>query len=144
MNNKNIINKLVSCSTAGVTLQANYKAIVFHLTWKEMLLPENICSITNAQIFSIGAYYSHNMRNLNLNSILVNDSEIQDIRKVILAEVRSDIYLIVDVKTNKLETLSIKFLLNNTELLDDFTSIQSFFLGVRVGDIYDKTNIKLI
>jgi len=141
---KTVLYKIVSCNTAGIALQAVNKAIVFHLTWKELLLPENICSISNAQCFFLGTYYSHNMRDLNLNSILANDSEIKNVSKVILAEIRSNTYLLMDVKTKRLETLGLKFILENMELLNDFTSIQSFFIGVRIGDIYDKSNIKFI
>jgi hypothetical protein len=139
---KEVLYKVVSCNNAGVTLQAANKAVIFHLTWKEILLPENICSINKSQIFFLGTYYSHNMRNLNLNSILANDSEIKNITKVILSEIRSNVYLLMDVKTKKLETLSIKFILENMELLNDFTCVQSFFIGVRIGDIYDKSNLK--
>ncbi len=143
MNNKVVLYKVISCNNAEVTLQAVNKAVVFRLTWREMLLPENICSINNIQSFFLGTYYSHNMRNLNLTSILANDSEIRNVTKVILSEVRSKIYLIMDVKTKKLETLGLKFVLDNLELLNDFTSIQSFFMGIRIGDVYDKSNINL-
>ncbi len=142
MSTKAILYKIASCNNTGVTLQAINKASLIYLAWKEMLLPENICLLDNVQIFFLGTYYSHNMRNLNLAQILDKDYEIGSIKKIILAEVRSNAYLIMDVKTKKLETISLKFILDNTKLLNNFTSIQSFFLGARTGDMYDKTNFK--
>lgn len=142
--NKTILYKVVSCNNAGITLQSINKAAIFHITWKELFLPEYICATTNKQIFFLGTYYAHNLRNLNLHQLLNKDPEIKNINKIILAELKGDNYILMDLKTNKTETLSINFLLHNLGLLDDFTATQSFFLGARVGSIYDKSNLKTI
>ena len=82
----------------------------------------------------------HNMRNINLKSKLSKDPEILEIQKMILTEIRGGNYILLDLKTEKLETLSLKFLLKNIQLLESFTSAQCFFLGVRTGEFYDKSN----
>jgi len=140
--NKLILYKVVSCNVAGITLQSINKSTIFHVSWKEIFLPEYICTISNSQIFFLGTYYAHNLRNLNLESIFNIDSEIQNVKKLILSEIKTDNYILMDIKTNKIETLNLKFLLSNIELLNDFTSIQTFFFGIRAGSIYDKSNIK--
>lgn len=142
--NKTLLYKVVSCNNAGITLQNINKAVVFHVTWKELFLPDYICKIGNKQIFFLGTYYAHNLRNLNLYSLLNKDSETKDINKIILSEINQEDYVLMDVKTEKIETLNMSFLLYNLNLLNNFTSIQSFFLGVRIGSIYDKSNLKII
>ena len=102
--------------------------------------------VPNIQIFILGTYYAHNINNitkLNIYSIISQDSEIAKMSKMILSEIRGANMLLFDIKTNKLETMSIAFLLENLNLLNDFTSMQSFFLGVRAGAAYDQSNIKL-
>ena len=140
--NKTVLYRITNCTPDFITLQPMQKAALFNLTWKEIFLAENLCAIDNEQLFFLGTYYSHNMRNLNLNYIYQHDPEILQIKKVFLSESRNKTFILMDVKTTKIETLSTKFLLNNLDLLKYFTSLQSFFLGMRAGIIYDKTTIQ--
>lgn len=139
-----ILHKLASCSNDSITLQSCNKAVGFNLTWDEFLMPEYVRAINKDQVFFLGTYYSHNKRDmLNLTSKLSRDSEVADIKKLILTEIRGGNYLLLDVKTNKLETVSIKFIMTNLQLLEDFTAIQCFFLGIRAGSFYDKNSVLL-
>ena len=139
---KSILYKLTSCNNETITLQSSNKANIFNLSWEDVLMPEYIREISKHQIFFLGTYYAHNKRDmLNLTSKLSRDSEVINIKKIILSEIRGGNYLLLDVKTNKLETVSIKFIMNNLELLEDFTAIQCFFLGIRGGSFYDKYNL---
>ena len=140
--NKTLLYRIVNCTPDFITLQPIKKGALFNLNWKEIFLSENLCAINNDQLFFLGTYYSHNIRDLDLSYEYKHDPEILEIKKVLLSEIKDNIYILMDVKTNKIETLSIKFLLNNLDLLSDFTSLQAFFLGMRTGIIYDKTTIQ--
>lgn len=136
--------KVVSCNNETVTVQSTFKAAVLNLTWDEVLMPEYIKEIDKQQIFFIGTYYAHNKRDMkNLAAKLSHDSEVAEVEKLILSEIRGGNYLLMDVKTRKLETLSIKFIISNLHLLNSFTAIQSFFLGIRAGTLYDKNNLSI-
>lgn len=144
MNQHQKLYKIVSCSHEKVTIQSTFKAAILNLSWDEILMPEYIKEIEKQQIFFLGTYYAHNKRDMkNMAAKLSHDSEIATVEKLILSEIRGGNYLLMDVKTKKLETLSVKFIISNLHLLNSFTSIQSFFLGARAGTLYDKNNLSI-
>lgn len=142
MKQRQILYKIISCNDKAIMMQLANKAALFNLSWNEFLMPEYLCSTPKNQIFSLGTYYTQNMRDLDLKSKLFRDSEIVEMQKMILTEIRGGNYLVLDIKTNKLETISLKFILANIQLLEDFTPLQCFFLGIRAGLFYDQLNCK--
>lgn len=140
---KNVRYKIASCDSNCITLQHANKAALFNISWDELFLVENLSFISNIQLFFLGTYSSHTMHNLNLSYLLKHDHENSQLKKIILSETRNSKFLIFDVQTKNIDTMSASFLLNNLDLLESFTSIQSFFLGIRIGVFYDKSNFKL-
>jgi hypothetical protein len=130
---KQIRYKIYSCDNLNITLQVLNKSSLFNITWEEFLMPEYLCYISKSQIFHLGIYYAKNMQNICLKTIFSKDYEVVEMKKMILSEFRGGNYLILDIKTNKLDTISSKFILDNLEILVQFTSLQSFFLGLREG-----------
>ena len=134
--------KIISCDNEVITLQVNNKITIFTINWQEIFLNEYIVNISKNQLFYLGTYYTHNMRNKNLHAKLSRDTEVSEIKKMLLTEIRGGNYIVLDIKTSKLETISLKFILANLHLLEDFTSLQCFYLGTRAGAFYDKSNFK--
>lgn len=134
--------KLVSCTNEIITVQTRFKAAILNLTWEELLIPEYLTEFEKEQLFFLGAYCSHNRRFMKSAPPKFNhDPEITSIEKLILSEVRGGVYLLMDVKTKKLETLSINFILSNFNLLNSFTAMQTFFIGMRAGILYDANKL---
>ena len=137
---KHILYKVLTPSNSNIKMQVANKVNLFNLAWHELFLCEYLCHIPKNQIFCLGIYYTQNMRNINLESRLSKDSESNQIKKMILSEIRGGNYIILDLKTNRLETVRLAFIAENMELLEDFTSLQCFFLGTRAG-IFIKSNV---
>ncbi len=130
---KQILYKVESCHHSNIVLQVLNKAALFNITWHEFFMPDYLWHIPKPQIFYLGVYYTQNMQHIDLKLKLCKDSEVVEMNKMILSEIRGGTYLMLDIKTNKLETISSKFIVDHLDLLKDFTSLQCYFLGVRAG-----------
>lgn len=133
--------KVISCDNLNITLQILNKATLFNISWSEFFIVDYLCYIPKKQLFYLGSFYTQNMRNVDLQAKLSRDSETIDMKKMILSEMRGGNYLMLDIKTNKLETVHLKFIIANLQLLEDFTSLQCFFLGLRSGLFFKANNI---
>ena len=130
--NNSKIYEIVSYDTKSITLSENSQdeKLEFKIGWERFFLV--IEKLKQEDLYQLGKWYYSKINEIKISIPPRHDKEMANLKKAILSEIHNDNFIILDVPTNKMETLSKKFLEENiAELINNFTSLQAFFLGFR-------------
>ena len=137
--------RICNLNISEITLQVCNKNSFFNINWESLFLPNNLCKISKFELYCTGVFYGHHINQIKI-PIPAHDSELCTLKKAILSEINRNNFIMLDISTKKIETLSIDFLMqkeNTKLLLENFTHLQSFFLGFRTGIIHDSKTFEL-